>query len=327
MIESAYFTEAGETTADGAVIAPASPTVESGHEATSTPEPVAASPAVAPILPVRDELGRFVSPAAVAAPVTAAEAEPAPAATKPPAEAEAKARETGWKPLEEWQGDPRKWVPAEAWVANQPLVDQLRASRREIREKNKAIEAAQQHYARVHEAAYQRAMQELTAQKDQAIVEQDRDRVYEIERQMAQVNAERAKAPVLTPVVDPAYTQFAIDHPEIKADPQMAQFAIAYEKSLAEYEPDIDKRLDETLAAVRVRFPDRFKNQRRQAPAMVEGTATGAAAASNAPKKFSEADLSPMERSEMQRLVRAGVLTQADYLRDIQAYNNRSFAV
>ena len=78
---------------------------------------------------------------------------------------------------------------------------------------------------------------------------------------------------------------------------------------------------------MKLKFPDRFKNVRRQAPALVEGASGGSIPASSAPKKFGASDLSPLERTEMQRLVKQGVLTEADYLRDIQAFNNRSFAV
>lgn len=303
-----YSNSAGTLTVDAPVAAPPS--------APST----AAATAPAPERP-RDESGKFV---AVAQLKQDGEVEPAtPAATPQTASSDmdAQARALGWKPLEEFGGDPRKWVEARVWVENAPLVSQIKAHKQKVREQNRIIEAQQAHYRQVHEAAYHRAMQELAAQKRQAIVEQDPDRVDEVERQMAQASAERAKLPVAN-TVDPAYLDWKEANPTIVGDPEMVQYAIRFEKGLMELEPDIDKRLEATTEAVRLKFPDRFKqaNPRRHAPSIMESGASPHTGGNH--KKFTVSDLTPDERMIMNKLVGIGQLTEAQYLKDAQESRN-----
>ena len=305
--------------------------VTGGNQVTAEATPGA--PPTAPVAPAqvqamqpRNEAGQFVTKEGGDGQV---EHEVTPQSTSPTEGTsgghEAAARALGWKPLDEFSGDPRKWVEARVWVENAPLVSQIKSYKQQVREKNKAIEAAQQHYGRVHEAAYQRAIQELSAQKDQAIIEQDRDKVYEVERQMAQVNSERARAPIQGPLYDPAYTEWIDANPTIVGDPQLKAFAVAYEQTLMASDPDIESRLDKTTQAVRAAYPDRFKNGRRQSPSMVESNMGGAAPVNGSGKKFGVSDLSNEERSVMKDLVSGGVLSQDQYLKDIQETRTGSY--
>lgn len=299
--------------------------VSGGNQVTADVTPGA--PPTAPVAPAqqpRNESGQFVTKEAAAGGDGQVEHE-VPTQSTSPTEHDAAARALGWKPLEEFGGDPRKWVEARVWVENAPLVYQIKSYKQQVREKNRAIEAAQQHYGRVHEAAYQRAIQELSAQKEQAIIEQDREKVYEVERQMAQVNSERAKAPIQGPLYDPAYTEWIEANPTIVHDEQLKAFAVAYEQTLMASDPDIESRLDKTTQAVRAAYPDRFKNGRRQSPSLVESNTGGAAPVNGSGKKFSVSDLSNEERSVMKDLVSGGVLTQDQYLKDIQETRTGSY--
>ena len=46
---------------------------------------------------------------------------------------ETKAREKGWKPLEEFDGDPETFVPAKEYVEREPLYKALHKANREIK--------------------------------------------------------------------------------------------------------------------------------------------------------------------------------------------------
>lgn len=279
------------------------------------------APAAEKFAQPRDEQGKFVAQPKQEEPQTAA-----PTTTEPDIEASARAQ--GWKPLEEFGGDPRKWVEARVWVENAPLVAQVKAHKQKIREQNKALEAAQQHYARVHEVAYNKALQDLAESKRQAIIEQDVAKVEQIDQERARIEVERMKAPLPAPTVDPSYQDWIENNPTIIGDPQLKSFAIAYEQTLMTTEPDIDKRLEATTQAVRQAFPDRFKNTRKQLPPAVEGSQTSVTPTNgNGSKKFGVSDLNNEERTVMNRLVSSGVLTAEQYLKDIQEARNGTYSL
>src|SRR5690554_228223 len=52
---------------------------------------------------------------------------------------EEKARQQGWRPFEEWDGDPDDWVGAETFVVRGQLFDQQRQMKRQLREAQEVI--------------------------------------------------------------------------------------------------------------------------------------------------------------------------------------------
>ena len=44
-----------------------------------------------------------------------------------------KASAAGWRPLEEYDGDPEQWVDAKEFVKRAPLYEQMRKIKKEIR--------------------------------------------------------------------------------------------------------------------------------------------------------------------------------------------------
>lgn len=276
--------------------------------------PPAAAPEPAPAAPKSEPAKAEVSAPEPEAVVTDA----------PPAEADpidAKARELGWKPLEEYGGDPRKWVEARVWVENKPLVDQVRAHKQTVREQQKTIEALNRHYKQVHETAYRKALADLDQQKQTAVLEQDVDKVRELDQQIAQTQVEQIKTqPVAQNTVDPAYTDWISANKQIRDDAELWTFACAYEAQLSTTRPDLDleARLEKVEAATRKAHPEKFANPRRQQPPMMEGAAMSAPGNGSGKKSFGVNDLTALERQTMARLVRNGTLTQDEYVRDIK---------
>jgi hypothetical protein len=257
--------------------------------------------------------------AEVSAPEPEVEVADAPAAETSSDPVESKARELGWKPLQEYGGDPRKWVEARVWVENKPLVDQVRAHKQTVREQQKTIEALNRHYKQVHETAYRKALSDLDQQKEKAVLEQDVDKVRALDQQIAQTQSEQIKTqPVVQSTVDPAYTDWISANQQIRGDAELWTFACAYEAQLSSTRPDLDleARLEKVEAATRKAHPEKFANPRRQQPPMMEGAAMSAPG--NGKKSFGVNDLTPLERQTMARLVRNGTLTQDEYVRDIK---------
>lgn len=91
---------------------------------------------------------------------------------------EAKAREGGWKPEEEWEGDPELWVSAEAFNIRGEFIGKLKAKDSET---NTRIE----NLNKAHEAQLKVKLDELAQQKDALILEGNKlKEVKDIDNQM-----------------------------------------------------------------------------------------------------------------------------------------------
>lgn len=142
---------------------------------------------------------------------------------------EAQARELGWVPSEEWRGDPAQWKSAEEFVErghtvmpmlrknNEKLLAEVENLRGQITGLTEAVTAGQEALAAFQEfhsetakREYQRAVQDLKAQKVTAIREGDAERVVEIDDAIDALQAEAPKplqkaanAPAPAPQVSP----------------------------------------------------------------------------------------------------------------------------
>ena len=73
---------------------------------------------------------------------------------------EVTAREQGWVPKEEYQGDPEKWRGAKEFVERGELFGKIDSMGKELKETRKALKMLQEHHSHVQEAEYKRAVDE-----------------------------------------------------------------------------------------------------------------------------------------------------------------------
>jgi len=244
------------------------------------------------------------------------------ASTPKPTEAEVKARATGWRPLNEFTGDPRKWVPAEVWAANQPLVDQVRSHKRQVRDLQRSVATMAEHHKKVHELAYKQAYETLQAQRDQAVLNQDVQLVRQYDEKIQQTRDEEIRTkPQVPTTVDPAALQWANEHPEVMNDPTLRAEAVLFDNMLMQTQPEmeIEDRLEKVEQRLHVLYPEKFRNQRRERPAQVDVGAPATNGNGNR-RHLSVADLTPEEQSVHNLLVRTGAMTSADYLKDLESF-------
>ena len=82
-----------------------------------------------------------------------------------PSEAESEARAQGWVPQEDFEGDKSKWVDAAEFVRRGELFRKIDTQNKELKETKKTLAALKEHYTKVEEAAFNRALSALKAQK------------------------------------------------------------------------------------------------------------------------------------------------------------------
>ena len=100
---------------------------------------------------------------------------------------EKSARTGGWKPKEEFDGDPEEWVTAKEFLRRGEYFNKIHNQNRKIKQLENALETMAGHHKRVFESAYNKAKSDLKRQRAQAIDDGDGQAVEVIEDHMEQL--------------------------------------------------------------------------------------------------------------------------------------------
>lgn len=99
---------------------------------------------------------------------------------------EQKALEQGWRPKEEWTGDPDDWRDAKAYVDRGEMIGKLKTTNAEIKELKQMLAYMSEHNKKVYVAGYQKAIAELKAQRVAAMKDENFEAVAAIEEAIDQ---------------------------------------------------------------------------------------------------------------------------------------------
>lgn len=223
-----------------------------------------------------------------------------------------KAKAAGWKPLEEFDGDPEAWVDAKEFVKRAPLYEKNHKLKRELAELKNALHEVKGHISKVSESAYKKAIADLEARRDEAIDLGDKEQVREIDKAIRE--AEAIKAPV--EAVHPAIADWEKKNGEwFYADKEISAFGMARAQAyLAQHPNDFEGAMEVMEKDIKRAFPEKFEktNPKRKEPPPVE---TGGN--SPAGRTFGESDLTDEQRKVMKTFVRQGIMTKEDYIKEL----------
>lgn len=228
------------------------------------------------------------------------------------------AREQGWKPQDEYSGNPDLWVDAGEYLRSKPLIQKIRSQNKRMKELEKTVESMARHYDMTIKQARERTIAELTAQRRESIEQGKVLEVEELDKQIASVH--RMPDPVVPrPTLSPDIEEFVDTHKKwFNVDKGMTDFAIAYHEAYLKSNPGIDmkKSLDDTLAAVKVKYPDKFANPRKATPSGVEGVG----APSQGDGKYSKSRLTAEQKMAYRQFVEVHkVMSHDDYFKQLEA--------
>jgi hypothetical protein len=240
-----------------------------------------------------------------------------------PSPIEQRAMEQGWVPLDEWTGDADDWRPAKEFVDRGELLKSISSLKRDNIQLKQAFDEFGRHHAKVREIEYQRAINDLKAQKRDALVEGDADAVIKIDDKLDELK-EAAKAAEKD--VRPAVNEPAEPHPAFvaweqrngwyRSDRAMKNTADEIAKELVlSGERDPLKILKEIDSQIRKEFPNKFTNPNREKAGSVEG-------ANQKGGRVKEDFLDSMsddERRIMKRIIATGAITKEKYLEEFKA--------
>lgn len=227
------------------------------------------------------------------------------------------AREKGWKPKEEYDGDSEGWIGAEEFVKRQPLFDKIKVQSKKLKELERTVEAMAKHYQVNIQQAKEKAISELKEQRKEAIELGDSAAVDQIDHKIDMVKQTpdpELPAKTLAPEIE----QFVDEQRDwFNKDDEMTAFAVSYNEAYLKRHPgSLGDSLKETLKAVKKAFPEKFANQKRTAPPPVESG--GAPTGGNS--KYSIGRLNKEQKLVYEQLVKVHKqMTHDDYFKSLES--------
>jgi hypothetical protein len=225
------------------------------------------------------------------------------------------ARKDGWKPKEEFDGDPEAWVDSKEFVKRKPLFDKIKIQSTRLKDLEKTVEAMAKHYSISVAQAKEKAINELMAERREAIELGEANKVEQIDKRIDEVKA--------TPEPEIKKTGYP---PEVEAfiseqkdwwnvDQEMTDMATAYNIAYLKKHPgQLDESLKETLKMIKKAFPEKFVNKRRNDPPPVDGGGQS----QSQEGKYSMSRLSPEQKLVYNQLVKTHKqMTHDEYFKDL----------
>jgi hypothetical protein len=230
-------------------------------------------------------------------------------------EIEQRASEQGWRPKDEWDGEPDDWRTAREFLDRGEFFRKIDDQNRTIKELRKTQIDLTKHLETVRKTEFQRALATLKNQKKTALAEGDVERVIELDDEIAETRTQMAQAPVQHPVeVDPQLNPIFVSWKQRNSWYDTSDAMRAYADRLGnQLTGSPSEILAEVEKAVKKEFAHKFENPRRQAASAVEGGANKGPAS-----KKEDFKLTDEERRAMQRFVRQGIITEEQYMKDLK---------
>lgn len=230
---------------------------------------------------------------------------------------EDKAREQGWRPKEEFNGDPTKWVSAETFVAKGELIERIESLGKKLKDSEKTIKMLTEHHQKVKESEFNRAVQYLKAQKKAAYEAGDVDKIIELDDKLAEVKQTQRQETTATPTtteVHPSFARWQNENQWYVSDSEMREDADAFGNAYAANNPDKSPEdvLEYVTKKIKRVYKDRFENPNRSKPSSVETSG------SRPEKNMDGYSLSEDEKRVMNAFVRQGIMTKEDYIKDLK---------
>ena len=237
---------------------------------------------------------------------------------------EISAREMGWRPKEEWQGEPDKWRDAKEFVERGELYNKIDSVSRELKETRKALKMLQEHHTKVKEVEYNRAVEELKAAQKRHLEEGNADEYLKTTELLTDLKAEQKARQVVeevtpkqTPGIDPRFIAWTQENQWYEKNSEMRNYADIIGQGYAHTHPNIDpvEVLKYVTREVKARFKDNFENPNRS-KSTVEGGGPNQGKPASKGKDVIELD--DDERRVMNTFVRQGIMTKDEYMEQVR---------
>jgi hypothetical protein len=231
---------------------------------------------------------------------------------------EIKAIEQGWIPKDDFDGDESEFIDAPEFVRRGELFKKIENTSRELKQVRQALAAFKEHHTKVKETEYNRALKALQDERKRAFVDGDHDRAFAIEEKIDEVRLEKesvvreANPPVEQ---DNAYTEqfqsWVEKNSWYENNKVMRKTAdaLGLELHQAGHSPSEVLRMVEK--EIKQEFAHKFQNPNTSRAPVVESS-------TRTPSKQTSFSMSEDERKVMKSIVASGIMSEADYIKELK---------
>ena len=192
---------------------------------------------------------------------------------------EQEAMSQGWRPKEEYEGDPDRFIDAGEFIRRGELFSKIDHQSKEIKQLRSAMENFKSHHANVEKTAYDRAIKDLKAQRKAALAEGDVDKFDELDTAIDDITQERdefvqkqIQQPAVAPAVDPAFSAWVAKNQWYQKDAIMQGAADRLGIQLAREGMSPLEVLKKVEQEIKKEFAHKFSNPNRDKPSAVEAS-------------------------------------------------------
>jgi len=248
--------------------------------------------------------------------------------------AESQAMADGWRPQEEWKGDPDAWVSAKEFNRAKSLfnkIDHEVKARKAYEVKLAELEKSfHDRIQNVVEVTRQQTLADLNKQKREAVEEADYDLVQAIDEKIDTAKDQLKDAPThkeekqaaVEEIRSPVQNWMSANS-WFDKDAEMTDFALSYQQASLNRLPDptnisdaqLQATLEQTTVAVKRAFPEKLGSAPAPTRARAPSVESGTPRRSN--KRLSENDLSAEERTVMGKMSFHGAMDNDAYVQAI----------
>lgn len=252
--------------------------------------------------------------------------DPKPEVEVPPQEpqvdpVEARAREMGWRPKEEFEGEATDFIDAAEFVRRQPLFEKIEHLSKELKRIKQGHELLVEHTKKLKDAEFKRAVQQLKDARKQAIAEGETERALayeekleEVEQMRSEYNEQAAQLDQPAETEHPAFASWRSKNSWYGADEARTAYADALGRKLARQGMSPETVLEEVTKAVRKEFAHKYTNPNRERAGSVETPV-------RKPPKSDEFEMPEDDKRVMNKILRAGGITKEEYMQQYKLIN------
>ena len=251
--------------------------------------------------------------------------------------AEETAHKSGWRPKEDWNGDPDEWVEAKEFNFRGELMGRISEQssilsnfKNQIAERDQTIGDLVKHHKSVSEREYKKALKTLKDAKIEAIDDGDGSAVVELDNEIDELKSRKAEVDKVSEPTNAAITDTTpkevvdwLQKPQNKwyvNDPFLKSVADGIAKDIMQQTPNVtpDNLLRKMDAKMREELPHKFEGS----PSVNENEPddrTNTSANGKGGKRYGMKDLDETQQECAKRFIKTGVMTLKEYIDDLKA--------
>jgi len=245
------------------------------------------------------------------------------------------ARDSGWKPQDEWDGAPEDWVSARQFNRNGEYLRKIHNQNRKIKQLDEVVGTLAQQQKKIFEAGYDKAKRELKMQLREANKEGDDASAEALEERMEQLEKQRTedlaavniKVEQEQPPIAPEFTTWVQNNKWFISNVPLRKYAETIGTEFAQKNPQRTnvEVYQYVTAEVKKRFPEEFGTVQKSPKKKIGSPVVGGNDLSSGNRGNSAASvrvsLTPEEKAVGRALMDKGMYkTMNEYATDLHKF-------